>query len=73
MAEPSVAKSPWPAKTAEQVSAVRSLLVAQLTAVTPEQLAKSFSRAKVNRVAELLEILASLGQIREVGDGRYAA
>lgn len=52
---------------------MRSLLAAQLTAVTPEQLAKSFSRTRVSRVAELLEILASLGQIREVEDGRYAA
>jgi hypothetical protein len=30
-------------------------------------------RAKSNRVAELLEILASLGQIREVEGGRFAA
>jgi hypothetical protein len=72
-AAPSSAKSPWPAKPAEQASAVRSALAAQLTAMTPEQLAKTFSRAKVTRVAELLEILASLGQIREIGDGRYVA
>jgi hypothetical protein len=73
VAEPGVAKYPWPAKPAEQASAVRSILAAQLTAVTPEQLAKSFSRAKVSRVAELLEMPASLGQTREVEDGRYAA
>lgn len=73
MAEPGVAKSLWPAKPTEQASAMRSVLAAQLTAVTPEQLAKSFLRARVSCVAELLEILPSLGQIREVEDGRYAA
>jgi hypothetical protein len=70
---PSSTKTPWPAKPAEQATAVRNALAAQLAAVTPEQLSKSFSRAKVNRVAELLEILASLGQIREIEDGRYVA
>lgn len=69
----SVAKAPWPTKPAEQAAAVRDALTAQRGAVTPDQLAKAFTRAKANRVAELLEILASLGQIREVEDGRFAA
>jgi hypothetical protein len=41
--------------------------------VTPEQLAKTFLRARVEKVAELLETLASLGQSRVVEGGRYVA
>jgi hypothetical protein len=64
-------KTPWPSGLAEQVKAVHAALIAQGGTVTPEQLAKHFSRAKVNRVSELLETLASLGQVREVQAGRY--
>lgn len=64
-------KLPWPTGLAEQAKAVRAALATQGNAVTPEQLAKNFSRAKVDRVSELLETLASLGQVREVEEGRY--
>ena len=66
-------KLPWPAGLAEQARAVRAALAAHVGAVTPEQLAKNFSRAKVERVTELLETLASLGQAREVEEGRFIA
>lgn len=64
-------KLPWPAGLADQAKAVRAALAAHASAVTPEQLAKTFSRAKVDRVTELLETLASLGQVREVEAGRF--
>ena len=37
------------------------------------QLAKTFLRARVDRVEELLDTLASLGQARELDDGRFVA
>lgn len=64
-------KLPWPAGMAEQAKAVRAALAAHASAVTPEQLAKNFARAKVDRVSELLETLASLGQVREVEGERF--
>jgi hypothetical protein len=39
--------------------------------LTPEQLAKTFLRGQSKRVSELLETLVSLGQARELDDGRY--
>jgi hypothetical protein len=41
--------------------------------VTTQQLAKGFTRARVERIEELLQTLVSLGQAREVGEGRYAS
>lgn len=67
------AKAPWPKTLAEQAQAVRAALAAQRGPVTPAQLAKSFLRANAERVEELLETLASLGQARELDDGRFAA
>ncbi len=51
---------------------VREVLTTQGLVVTPQELAKAFAGARVERVADLLETLVSLGQAREVGAGRYA-
>jgi len=67
------AKSPFPSNLAEQARAVRGALVAHSGVVTPAQLAKSFQRAHVDRVEELLETLVLLGQARQVEEGKYAA
>lgn len=40
--------------------------------VTSQQLAKHFTRARVDRIEELLQTLVSLGRAREVGAGRSA-
>lgn len=40
--------------------------------MTPAELAKQFIRARVERVEELLDTLVSLGQAREVEEGKYA-
>ena len=64
-------KAPWPATLAEQVQAVRSALAARPVAVTPEALAKTFLRARVDRVAEVLKTLETLGLARVLDDGRY--
>ncbi len=67
------AKQPWPKSLPEQVKAVRAALAAQPAGLTAEQLARSFQRARVDRVAELLETLASLGQARELDGRGYVA
>lgn len=67
------AKLPWPKTLPERAQAVKAALSAQRTPVTPEQLAKAFLRARVEGVEELLETLASLGQARELADGRFVA
>jgi hypothetical protein len=64
-------KLPWPKPLAEQVQAVRSALATSGAGRTAEQLACTFQRARVDRVAELLETLVSLVQSRETADGRY--
>lgn len=67
------AKSPFPANLAEQARAVRNALSAHPGVVTPAQLAKSFQRARVDRIEELLQTLVLLGQARQVEEGKYAA
>ncbi|MGH9871551.1 MAG: class I SAM-dependent DNA methyltransferase [Pyrinomonadaceae bacterium] len=67
------AKLNWPKTIPEQARAVRQALTSQVGAVTPKQLAKNFSRAKVERVEELLQTLVSLGQARETEEGHYVA
>jgi hypothetical protein len=67
------AKLPWPKTLPERAQAVKAALAAQRGPVTPEQLAKTFLRARVDGVEELLETLASLGQARELADGRFVA
>ena len=72
-APPKKAKTPWPKTLPERAQAVRTALAAQRTPVTPEQLAKTFLRANVDKVEELLDTLASLGQARELSDGRFVS
>ncbi len=67
------AKQPFPANLAEQARAVRNALIAQPGVVTPAQLAKTFQRARADRIEELLQTLVLLGQARQVMEGKYAA
>ena len=66
-------KAEWPRTLPDQARAVRAALAAHTAPATAAELARSFSGAKPDRVAELLATLASLGQARRAGDGRYAA
>ena len=54
---------PWPERLAEQAQAVRAALAALDGPATVEQVAALFVDAPSERVAELLETLASLGQV----------
>jgi hypothetical protein len=66
-------KQPWPKAMPEQARAVRQALAAQTAVVTPQQLARAFTRARVERIEELLQTLVSLGQARELRPGHYTS
>ena len=66
-------KQPWPKSLPEQARAVRQALAHGRGVVTPRQLAQAFRHARVERIEELLRTLVSLGQAREVGEGRYTS
>lgn len=65
------AKADWPRSLAEQAQAVRNALAAHPAGLTPPQLARTFRRARADRIAELLETLATLGQARPLADVRF--
>ena len=67
------AKPAFPKSLPDQARAVRAALAARPTPATAGDLAKSFKGATVARIAELLATLASLGQARPAGEGRFAA
>jgi len=67
----STKKQPWPKTLPDQVRELRAALAAASAPVTAEQLARTFTRARTDRVADLLETLAALGQARQMDDGRY--
>lgn len=50
---------------------MRAALASHSGPVTAAELAASFSRARADRIEELLETLATLGQAREVENGKY--
>ena len=64
-------KPPWPKSLPVQVRVLREALAGHPTPVTAETLARHFTRARKDRVEELLVTLVSLGQIRETGGHRY--
>ncbi len=59
-----VAHEPWPKSLLDQV---RTGLEAAAGPVTAEQLSAQFQRARVGKVEDLLETLASLGHARRDG------
>lgn len=64
------AKTPWPKSLPEQVQALRASLTAAGVPLGVEALASRFKGAKRERVAEVLETLVALGQLRREG-GAY--
>jgi len=70
-AKADAAKRPWPKSLSAQAAAVQTAL-AELAAPADEvQIAKRFTAANKDRIAELLETLSSLGKARQLDDGRY--
>ena len=66
-------KALWPKSLPEQVQAVRTALTAAAGPVTTEAVARTFLRARTDKVAELLATLGAIGQAREVEPGTYVA
>ena len=64
----SKAKTPWPKSLAERVRATELALQSSPSPVTPAELAKRFTRAKPEDLAEILETLAALGRAHQAGD-----
>jgi hypothetical protein len=64
-------KLPWPKTLAEQAQAVRAALTAAAGPVDVATFAKNFKGTKIDRLEDILETLASLGQARALTDGRY--
>jgi hypothetical protein len=60
-------KQPWPKSLSAQAAAVQAALAAP---VDEAAVAKRFTRANKDRIAELLETLAPLGRARQLDDGR---
>ena len=67
----STKKPIWPKALPDQVRELRTALASAQNPVTPEELARTFTRARTDRVADLLETLATLNQARKLNDGRY--
>ncbi|MEQ8820463.1 MAG: class I SAM-dependent DNA methyltransferase [Sumerlaeia bacterium] len=65
-------REPWPKTLPEQAQAIRRVLASAPAPLSVDAVAKHFKRAPRDRVAELLDTLASLGQARRVGDGGFA-
>ena len=66
-------KQPWPKSLSDQAAAVQAALTDLSTPADEADVAKRFTRANKDRIAELLETLASLGKARQLDNGRYAA
>ncbi|WP_306110621.1 MULTISPECIES: DNA methyltransferase [unclassified Roseovarius] len=67
-----VDKAPWPKTLPDQIAAVREALE-EAGEATPEQIARTFKRARTTSVQPLLESLAALGQAVQTDNGTYTA
>lgn len=65
-------KKRWPKNLPEQVRAVRTMLAGSPAPATAKEIARDFRQARTERVGEILETLAALGQVRAIGKGRYS-
>ena len=66
-------KPVWPKTLPEQVAAVRAALAQQTGPVSAKELKEHFKHAREPKVLEILAALASIGQAREVGPGRFTS
>ncbi|RLC08512.1 MAG: class I SAM-dependent DNA methyltransferase, partial [Deltaproteobacteria bacterium] len=64
-------RAPWPKSLPDQVRVLREVLADHTTPATAETIARQFTRARKDKVEEILQTLVTLGQAREVEDGRF--
>lgn len=68
-----IKKAAWPKTLPARISAVRSALQEQTKPCEPTEIAKRFSRVKIETIEELLETLVEVGQARLTDEGRFVA
>lgn len=66
---PKAKKAAWPSTLAERIKAVDVVLAAAATPLSAAELAKMFTRAKADDIAEILGAMAALGRARRSDDG----
>jgi hypothetical protein len=74
-AETTTAKPSFPKEPGEQVTAVRAMLAAEGKPIRAGELARRFKQEKrvEDRVSELLQIMAAIGQAQTENGSRYFA
>ena len=68
-----MAKQPWPKALPERMVAVQSSLQRHSRPAKPQEIAAYYTRTSKADVAELLETLVAVGNVRQLEDGRFAA
>jgi hypothetical protein len=66
-------QAPWPKQLSEQLRHVRGALELSSALDISAEVTKAFSGAKTDKVAELWDALAAMGQARVMDGGKYAA
>ena len=69
----SAKKLPLPEKLPEQVLAIRQQLSTASKPLTAHDIAKLFTRAKADRIEELLQSLVILGSARQIDGNKFVA
>ena len=62
---------PWPKALPSQMRLLRQTLIDATAPLTAADLTQRFTRAKVDKIEELLQTLVTLGQARELPGGKY--
>lgn len=66
-----IKKQPWPKTLPDRMVAIQSALQRHAAPAEVKQVAAYYTRAKKDDVAELLQTLAAVGNVRQLDDGRY--
>ncbi len=64
-------KREWPKEMAAQAGAIREALATLEAPASAKEIARSFKRARTERVEDLLETLTALGQCRQTREGLF--
>jgi len=71
LSTPNASRTPWPKSLPDQIRVVREALAAQATPASAEVIARQFTRARTDKVEELLQTLVTFGQAQEIDDGLF--
>ncbi|WP_339888045.1 MULTISPECIES: class I SAM-dependent DNA methyltransferase [Rhodopirellula] len=68
-----IKKQPWPKSLPDRMVAIQNALQRHGMPADVKQVAAYYTRANKDNVAELLETLAAVGNVRQIEDGRYVS